>query len=207
VTIPAGEPTSPDAVRTWIAENTRDRYEHIRDKSEQHREEHGRGCTVYPTSSGLLLGVLTAAIAATRVLELGTGLGYSALWLADGGAHVDTVEEDESHAELARANFELEDADVHVLVGPGSEVLQKLDPAYDLVFNDGEPVEFEHDLDQFERLLRRGGLLVSANLFLGQYSADVEGLEHAAVYRKRLLDESRWTTTMLRDGLALSVRR
>jgi predicted O-methyltransferase YrrM len=194
-------------VQTWIAENACDRYERVRDESEQHREEHGSGCTVYPTSSGPLLGVLTAAVAAQRVLELGTGLGYSTLWLAHAGAHVDTVEEDESHAELARANFEREELDVQILVGPGSEVLQRLEPEYHLIFNDGEPVEFEYDLDQFERLLRRGGLLVSANLFLGQYSADVEGLEHAAVYRERLLDESRWTTTMLRDGLALSIRR
>lgn len=207
MTIPAGEPTSAEAVRTWIAENTRDRYEQVRDESQQHREGHGRGCTVYPTSSGPLLGVLAAAIAAKRVLELGTGLGYSGLWLAATGAHVDTVEEDGVHAELARANFEREGADVQILIGRGIDVLRNLEPTYDLVFNDGEPVEFEYDLDQFERLLCRGGMLVSANLFLGQYSADVEGLEHAAVYRQRLLDEERWTSAILQDGLALSIRR
>jgi predicted O-methyltransferase YrrM len=207
VTIPAGEPTSAEAVRIWIEEHARDAYGDVRTRSEQHRKEHGRGCTVYPTSSGPLLGVLTAATAAQRVLELGTGLGYSALWLACAGAHIDTVEQDDTHAEMARRNLEREGADVQVYVGRGIEVLAKLEPPYDLVFNDGEPVEFEHDLNQFERLLRHGGLLVSANLFLGRYSADVEGLEHAAVYRERLLAEERWTTTMLEAGLALSVLR
>ena len=205
MTIPAGEPTSAEAVRSWIAANARDRYESVRDESERHREAHGRGCTVYPTASGPLLGVLVAATAASRVLEVGTGLGYSALWLASAGAHVDTVEQDEGHAVLAEEN--LAGMDVEILVGPGADVLPTLRPDYDLIFSDGEPVEFETDLDHFERLLRAGGLLVSANLFLGQYSAEVEGLEHAAVYRRRLLDETRFTTSILCDGLALSVLR
>jgi predicted O-methyltransferase YrrM len=198
---------SAEAVRTWIDDHTGDRYQHVRDASVRHREEHGIGCTVYPTSSGPLLGVLAAAIGARRVLELGTGLGYSALWLAHAGAHVDTVERDEMHAELARANVDREEADVDVHVGIGAEVLPEFEPRYDVVFSDGEPIEFETDLDEFERLLRSGGLLVSANLFLGQYSSDVKGLEHAAAYRLRLLDENRYTTTILRDGLALSVLR
>jgi predicted O-methyltransferase YrrM len=147
--------------------------------------------------------VLAAVTGARRILELGTGLGYSTRWLAHSGAHVDTIEEDLTHAELARGH--VDNADVEIHVGAGSEVLPTLEPGYDLVFNDGEPIEFERDLDEFERLLRPLGLLVSANLFLGQYSPDVVGLEHAAVYRERLLDSDRYLTTILPDGLALSV--
>jgi predicted O-methyltransferase YrrM len=205
VTIPEGEPRSREDVAAWIAEHLRDRYEQVRVESEEHRARHG--CTVYPTASGPLLGVLVAATAARRVLELGTGLGYSALWLADAGAYVDTIEHDPEHAQLARANARQARGNVNLHVGLGRDLLPTLEPAYDLVFNDGEPVEFETDLDEFERLLRPGGLLVSANLFLGQYSEDVDGLERAAAYRLRLLDERRYTTTILRDGLALSVLR
>ena len=84
MTIPEGEPTSAAAVAAWIDEHIRDRYDHVRRESVRHREVHG--CTVYPTGSGPLLGVLAAATAARRVLELGTGLGYSAFWLASAGA-------------------------------------------------------------------------------------------------------------------------
>jgi predicted O-methyltransferase YrrM len=207
VRAPPGEPTSAEAVEAWIDDHAVDRFGHVRDASVRHREEHGPGCTVYPTSSGPLLGVLVSAIGAERVLELGTGLGYSALWLSHAGAHVDTIEQDETHAELARANVERQRADVVVHVGAGAEVLPRLEPGYEVVFSDGEPAEFETDLNEFERLLRPGGLLVSANLFLGRYSSDVEGLEHAAAYRLRLLDEERYTTAILPDGLALSVLR
>jgi predicted O-methyltransferase YrrM len=203
VTIPKGEPTSSAAVAAWVEDHLRDRYDHVRRESERHRERHG--CTVYPTGSGPLLGVLAAATAARRVLELGTGLGYSAIWLASAGAHVDTIEQGPEHARLARGCAAREDVDVAVHVGLGRDVFPSLEPGYDLVFNDGEPVEFEDDLDEFERLLRPGGLLLSANLFLGQYSETVEGLEHAVAYRLRLLEEDRYVTTILRDGLALSV--
>jgi predicted O-methyltransferase YrrM len=152
-----------------------------------------------------LLGVLAAATGARTILELGTGLGYSALWLADSGAHVDTIEQDPAHADLAREH--LGGADIEIHVGAGAEIMPTLEPGYDLIFNDGEPIEFETDLDEFERLLRPFGLLASGNLFLGQYSDDVEGLEHAAAYRDRLLDGDRYLTTILRDGLALSVLR
>ncbi len=205
MTAPPGEPTSSEAVREWIREHAHDRYENVREASEGHRSEHGAGCTGYPTASGPLLGVLASATGAKRVLELGTGLGYSALWLASGGAHVDTIEQDEVHAALAGEH--LGGADIEIHFGQGADVLSSLKPGYDLVFSDGEPVEFETDLDRFESLLRPRGLLVSANLFLGQYSLDVQGLEHAAVYRRRLLDESRFTTAILVDGLALSVLR
>ena len=50
-------------------------------------------------------GVVARAASARRILEVGTGLGYSALWLAHASGprgSVDTIERDELHTELAR---------------------------------------------------------------------------------------------------------
>lgn len=205
------EPTTPEAVALWIATHRRDRFERVRDASVRHREQHGAGCSVYPTRSGPLLGVLAAATRPRRVLELGCGLGYSTLWLAFGAgaaARVDTIERDPEHARVARAHLAAEELADRVTVheGQGIHVLRRFAPPYDLVFNDGDPEEFELDLAEFVRLLRPGGVLVSANLFLGQYVADLPGLEQAARYRERLL-EPPFLTTILADGLALSVAR
>src|SRR6266545_3096558 len=89
------EPRSPETVAAWIdtAQRARDPFERVRRASDEHREKHGAGCSVYPTSSGPLLAVLAATIAAERILEVGCGLGYSALCLADGsGGRVETIE-------------------------------------------------------------------------------------------------------------------
>src|SRR6266511_4582610 len=105
------EPTSSETVAAWIdmAQRQRDPFERVRRASHEHREKHGPGCSVYPTSSGPLLAVLAGTLRAERTLEVGCGLGYSALCLAHGSnALVETIERDAEHVllselEIARA--------------------------------------------------------------------------------------------------------
>jgi predicted O-methyltransferase YrrM len=212
VSVPAEEPTNAEAVRAWIAEHAHDRFADVRRASEEHRAAHGPGCSVYPTASGPLLGVLAAAVGARRILELGCGLGYSALCLAAGAgrdATVETIEHDPTHAALAREHVAANEPNgrIAVLEGRGAEILPTLAAPYDLVFCDGDPDEFAVDLPQFERLLESGGLLVSANLFLGQYVPDLPSLPQAAEYRRSLLDATRWTTAFVPGGMAVSVKK
>src|SRR5438270_10440101 len=58
---------------------------------------------------GALLRVLAMAVGATRMLEIGTAIGYSGIWLAGAlpqGGMLFTMEKDPNRAEAARANFE-----------------------------------------------------------------------------------------------------
>jgi predicted O-methyltransferase YrrM len=204
------EPTSAESVAQWIqtAQRQRDPFEHVRLASHEHRESHGAGCSVYPTSSGPLLSVLAAAVAARRILEVGCGLGYSALCLAHGsGGVVETIERDTEHARLAEQTILREGYGdrIRVLRGRGADVLPGLDEPYDLIFSDGDPEELPQDLDHFLRLLRPGGLLLSANLFLAQFVPDLTGIDQMAEYRQRLLDNGRLLTTIVPGGLAVSV--
>ena len=211
--LPPEEPTSSEAVAAWIRTQTRahDRYAAVFDASEQHRIEHGDGCDVYPSSSGPLLGAIAAAAGARRILEVGCGLGYSALWLADGAGPdgtVETCEKSTLHAELARRHFDANDASSRIVIHQGRalDVLANLHEPYDLIFADGDPDEYLADLDHFLRLLRPGGTLVTSNLFLGVYVPDAPWLADAAKYRARILDDPRLRTVFLPDGKALSVR-
>ena len=57
---------------------------------------------------GALLRVLATAIGATRILEIGTAIGYSGIWLAGAlppGGMLLTMEMDEERARVARENF------------------------------------------------------------------------------------------------------
>ncbi len=211
--LPSGEPDSPEAVRRWVAEQTvtRDLFAHVYRASEDHRQRHGPTCTVYPTGSGPLLATLVAATHASRILEVGCGLGYSTLWLAFGsapGGHVETVEQDASHVELARHHLDSEGYSQRITVhqGTGDTVLRGLSGPYGFIFCDGDIDEYLVDLDHFLRLLSPGGLLVTSNLFLGQHAPDIPGLDQAAAYRQSILDEPRLLTAFLPSGLALSVR-
>ncbi len=210
--LPLNEPTTAQAVKDWIEKQTRssDKFRHIAEASDEHRSQHG--CDVYPSPDGPLLGALAASTGAQRILEVGCGLGYSALSLAHGAGDnvsVETMEHDSEHAELARRYIEAENLEgrVRVLVGWGRIILPDLPGPYDLIFFDGDPGESMVDLGHFERLLRTGGLLISANLFLGQYAPALPGLDKTATYREQIMHSERWFTAFIPNGKALSVKR
>lgn len=170
----AGTPTDPFAP--------------IRAATNAHRAQHG--CGAYPYQNGPLLGALAAAANARRVLELGTALGYTALWFAHGApdAVVDTIEADAEHVRLAREHVEACGLGGHVIVHHGdfARVLKRLDPGYDVAFFDGftptAPV-----LAALRGLLRTRGTLISANLTHGGSDA----------YLKALQDEDSWLTAFV----------
>jgi predicted O-methyltransferase YrrM len=88
--------------------------------------------------------VLAAAVAAERILEVGCGLGYSALCLAHGsGGVVETIERDTEHARLAEQTILREGYGdrIRVLRGRGADVLPGLHEPCDLIFSDGDPDE------------------------------------------------------------------
>ena len=78
-----------------------------------------------------LLSLLTTITHATRVLEIGTLAGYSAICLARGvgpDGHVVTLEYEPTHADLARANLARAGVDdrVEVIVGAALAILPTL---------------------------------------------------------------------------------
>lgn len=104
---------------------------------------------------------------ARDVVELGSGIGYSALWLL-AGMHprgmLTTIESDADRQ--ARAQRVLGRAGhgqrVRSILGAALGVLPKLaDHAYDLMFIDAAPVEYPDYLRHSTRLLRPGGLLIA----------------------------------------------
>src|SRR5262249_26418659 len=118
---------------------------------------------------GALLRVLVLATRATRVLEIGTAIGYSGVWMAAAlpkdGMFI-TLEIDEARARTARDNFSragLADR-VNVIAGDAQRLLHKVAGPFDLVFQDGDKQQYGPMLDMLVGLLRPGGLLVTDNV-------------------------------------------
>ena len=177
-----------------------DPFAKVRDATIKHRAKHG--CGAYPYGNGPLLGVIAAAAGARRILELGCALGYTALSFAHGApkARVDTVERDPEHVRLARENIAAAGLARRVAVHEGdfAKVLPALDPGYDVAFFDGHtPVPALHK--GLHRLLRKGGVLITANLNHGG-TAD-------AVH-KALFDGESWRSALVDDDgeTAISVK-
>jgi predicted O-methyltransferase YrrM len=171
---------------------------------------------------GKFLSLLARAIGARRVLELGTLAGYSALWLASAvgpdGAVV-TLEYDQHHADVARANIERTGLSsvVTVLVGPALSSLPTVEGPFDLVFVDADKENNPAYVDWAARLLRPGGVLVLDNVVRGGEVVDATSSDPRVVGTRRALEavaaDPRLDATALQlvgakgwDGLLFAVR-
>ncbi|HET7505657.1 MAG TPA: O-methyltransferase [Kofleriaceae bacterium] len=124
-------------------------------------------------SDGKLIALLLRLIGATKVVEVGTLVGYSAMLIARAlrpGGHLWSIEFDPRHAEIARANLAaagLADR-VTVIVGAGVDVLPTLDGhgPFDAVFIDADKVSYDFYGEWAIRHLRPGGLVLGDNAYL-----------------------------------------
>jgi predicted O-methyltransferase YrrM len=164
---------------------------------------------------GQLLHLLTRSVGGRRVIELGSGFGYSAYWFARavGPAGMVVLTEgsagraEEAAQFLGRGGF---GDRVEIVVGDGLEIVDRLEGRFDVVFNDVDKERYPEVLDKAVRVLRPGGLLISDNmLWFGSVleEAPAEASTRGVQELTRLLYASeRFDTVMLpvRDGVTVS---
>ena len=172
---------------------------------------------------GALLRVLAVSLGATRILEIGTAIGYSGIWLAGAlpkGGMLITMEMNAERAAVARENFAragLTDR-TSVMVGDANLLVSKVSGPFDLIFQDGAKTLYVPLLDRLVDRLRPGGLLVTDNVlwdgdvvpgFVEKKRNSPEDTAAIADYNERVNTHPRLMTAIvpLRDGVAISVKK
>lgn len=129
-----------------------------------------QGYSSVPEEDGRLLRVLTEAIGAQQVVEIGTSTGYSGLWLLlalmKTGGRLTTYEIDRGRHQAARQNFEragvLQQATL--VLGDAHAEVAKLRGPLDLVFIDADKEGYPDYLQKLAPLTRPGGVIVAHNM-------------------------------------------
>jgi predicted O-methyltransferase YrrM len=167
---------------------------------------------------GRLLHLLSRMISARRVVELGSGFGYSAYWFARAVGPRGLVLLTEQSADnarqaqsfLSRGGFGKR---VRVEVGDALEILGRAGGGFDIVFNDVDKERYPEVLDRAVVALKPGGLLICDNmLWFGTVLDPQPGQPSTRGVQEltRLLFESdRFETVLIpiRDGITVSVYR
>ena len=129
-----------------------------------------RGMMNVPITDGRLLRLLTEAVNARHVVEIGTSNGYSGIWfclaLRKTGGKLTTYEIDERRASLARENFKRVGVDklVTLVEGDAHETVTKLKGPIDVVFIDADKEGYTDYLNKLLPLVRPGGLILAHNI-------------------------------------------
>ena len=115
-----------------------------------------------------LIKVLLQIKKPEKILEVGTAVGFSALFMSrylEPGAAITTIERYEPRIEKAKENFKKADEKqcITLLEGDAMEILKNLEETYDFIFMDAAKGQYIHFLPDILRLLKKGGLLVSDN--------------------------------------------
>jgi caffeoyl-CoA O-methyltransferase len=167
---------------------------------------------------GRVLEALVFALAAKRVLEIGTFSGYSSIAMAAGlapGGRIISCEISPHHAEFARRHIELAGLSdrIDVREGPALETIQSLDGPFDFVFIDADKGGY---LDYYEATLPlladRGVIAVDNTLWSGEVVNDANTDSDTIALRgfnDHVVTDQRVVAVQLtvRDGITLIHKR
>lgn len=179
------------------------------------------GVPVVVPETGALLHTLALACGARRVVEVGTAIGVSTLYLAralPADGTVVSFEIDESRHRSARRYLQragvIDRADLRLQ--DACKGLAALDRGFDMAFIDGVKTQYGEYFDSLLPLLRPGGLLAVDNVLMSGAVAAGRGDGHwsdqqvatARAFNQRLLEHEALaaTITPVGDGVLLAVR-
>lgn len=186
----------------------------VRRKSLELRE---RGVFPIDSTRGRFLELLARIRSPERVLEIGSGAGYSALWFMKGMGSKGTLDAVEYDPEVAsvlqsvvkKAGFE---GRITIYQGPALKLLREMKGPYDVVFIDADKDEYPDYLEQALRLTQAGSTILADNMFWGgttlRREKGKQGARGIIEYTKRIFQDPHLSSLILPlgDGLAISYR-
>src|SRR4030095_15469368 len=166
--------------------------------------------------TGAVLTPLARMTGAMNAVEVGSGAGYSGIWIARGlvpKGVLTTIEADPEHQRLAKESYQEAGipSRLRSILGRALDVLPRLsDASYDLLFIDAAKEEYPEYLEHALRLTVPGGVILADNLLWSGRVADptvtdpqTEGLR---AYARSIAEDDRLQSVILTvgDGLGLS---
>lgn len=165
-----------------------------------------------------VIAKILGEIKPTKILEIGTAVGYSAIcfseYLQEDGK-IDTIERDIERVKEARKNIKKAEVEekINIYEGDAVEILPTLDDKYDVVFIDAAKGKYPFFLSQALRMIKPGGVIIADNvLYKGYVMSDYNkhkqrtAVRNLREYIAEITNNENLETEILEvgDGLAIS---
>ncbi|MDA8211009.1 MAG: O-methyltransferase [Clostridia bacterium] len=158
-----------EEVRQYIRELLPPRDELFYEMEQEARE---KMIPIVEPEVGHLLYWLATTKKSRRVLEIGTAIGYSTLWIAKAvlplEGEITTLEINAPRAEAARRYFKKAGVEekIKLVFGDARELLYEQTGPFDFIFLDAAKGKYVEFLDKCVDLLQPGGILVAEDVFM-----------------------------------------
>lgn len=185
----------------------------------RHRSDalRAHGVVSIDSTTGRFLELIARLSSPRRILEIGSGAGYSALWFLKGmsaNGILEAIEIDPKVAEelkgvIRKAGLARR---VRIHVGPALDILRKLKGPYQIVFIDANKDEYPQYLQYALKLTKPGAIILADNMLWSgaTFLRNIRKAGTAGImeYTKHAFSDSRLSSLIvpLGDGLAVSVR-
>jgi caffeoyl-CoA O-methyltransferase len=173
------------------------------------------------SSMQLIRVVLMIKGGARNILEIGTAIGYSAIWLALASphAHIDTIEHDQRWVKKAMdyiAQAELSER-ITVHHADALTYAHKLPNHYDCIFIDATKRQYRLLFERYSSRLNKDGIIITDNvLFKGRVAGHPAENRRLGLTAEILNEFNQWLSGLeefetsfvpIGDGLAISVKK
>ncbi|MCX7835824.1 MAG: O-methyltransferase [bacterium] len=164
---------------------------------------------------GNLLSICAKMVQARKILELGSGYGYSAFWFAlaiGKNGEILCTDGEEKNKELAFHFFQKGkiETKIEYRIGDALTIAKNLKEKFDLIFCDIDKQEYHLVIDLANDLLDTGGLLIFDNaLWSGKVldeSANDEATQGVKLLNQTIFSDTRFQSTIvpIRDGVLIA---
>jgi caffeoyl-CoA O-methyltransferase len=118
---------------------------------------------------GRLLWLMARLSGANRIFEMGSAIGYSAIWFARAAgpaAEIYCTDGDPANAELARKNFERAGVskNIRFMTGEAVDLIDTTDGTFDIILIDVYKHQYPAALKKSLPRLKSGGLVITDNV-------------------------------------------
>ena len=155
----------------------------------------------------------------TRILEIGTAIGYSAMQFASvsDDIQVTTIERNSEMIHQAKSNNHYSHR-IRLIEGDALEQFDKIkDQTFDMLFIDAAKAQSKKFFELYTPLLREGGIVITDNVLYHGFVSDIDIVRSRNVrqmvkkvqqFNEWLMQQDGYTTNFLNmdDGLAISIK-
>jgi caffeoyl-CoA O-methyltransferase len=186
----------------------------LKDIAEHTNTHHQHADMLSGHVQGEFLAMISCLVQPKRILEIGTFVGYSAIYLSKGlqpGGQLHTIELRQEDAATAARNFKRANVADKIVLHNGNalEIIPALNETWDLVFIDADKVGYSAYYALVISKVRSGGLIIADNvLFHGEVlEENIKGKNAIAIHAFNELvkndDSVEQVMVTVRDGLML----